>query len=110
MERRLGAGCVRDVTVPVPSRGDLILRPDFARLLEGLVARCGAARGELSVGSADLKMLAGQGPLAARAALPLPDVVATPLVPWLLAAALLLALLELGVRRLAVRPADADDR
>jgi len=76
-----------------------MLRPTFARFLAALVAPCQAAGGGPGLGAAELAVLAGGGPLAATRTIPAPDAVATPLVPWLLAAALVLALLELGVRR-----------
>jgi hypothetical protein len=103
VEHRLGAGCVRSVAIAVPARGDLILRPDFARLLGYLAAPCGFAS-RRSVGPPDPVMLAGRGPLASNATLPAPEVIEAPLVPWLLAAALLLALLELRIRRPTTRP------
>ncbi|HKU62407.1 MAG TPA: hypothetical protein VJQ44_14370, partial [Gemmatimonadales bacterium] len=101
LETRLGAGCTRDILIPVPSRGDLVLRSDFGRLLSALAAPCGAA-GTHPGGVRDLAALAGRGALASRASLPVPEIVSTPLVPWLLAAALLLALVELRVRRRAL--------
>jgi hypothetical protein len=105
VDRRLGAGCVRDVAIPVPSRGDLILRPDFARLLARMAAPCDPGRAPWPPGTPDLAALAGSGPLALGAALPVPEDLPTPLVPWLLAGALVLALVEL---RLRGRPAQAE--
>jgi len=99
VERRIGQGCIRDVAIAAPTRGDVMLRPTFARFLAALVAPCQAAGGGPGLGAAELAVLAGGGPLAATRTIPAPDAVATPLVPWLLAAALVLALLELGVRR-----------
>ena len=40
-ERSLGAGCVRDVAIPIEQRSDLTLRPPFRALLAALVAPCG---------------------------------------------------------------------
>jgi hypothetical protein len=99
IDRAVGAGCIRDVAIPVPTRGDLVLRPAFGRFLRALGAPCEVVAGGPALREAELRALAGSGPLAAHDAIQAPDVVATPLVPWLLGAALLLALLELLVRR-----------
>jgi hypothetical protein len=95
----VGAGCIRDVAVPVPLRGDLVLRPAFGRLVRALAAPCGTESVGPGLGALELSALAGSGPLAPREAIAPPDHIATPLVPWLLGAALALALLELLVRR-----------
>jgi hypothetical protein len=99
VERDAGAGCIRDVAIPVPARGDLVLRPAFAQLLAALAAPCQRAAGSRALGVPELQALAGSGPLAASSAIAPPEAVDTPLVPWLLGAALLLVLLELLVRR-----------
>lgn len=99
IDRAVGAGCIRDVAISVPPRGDLVLRPAFGRFLRALSAPCEAVAGGPLLGDAQVSALAGGGPLAASGAIHAPDIVSTPLVPWLLGAALLLALLELFVRR-----------
>src|SRR5690606_38902773 len=110
VERVVGAGCIRDVAIPVPERGAVVFRPSFGRLVRVLVAPCGAVA---SVGpglSADeLAVLAGEGSLAARDGIARAERVRTPLVPWLFVLALLLALLELWVRRGARAGAPAGD-
>lgn len=109
VERVVGVGgCIRDVAVPVPERGDVMLRPSFARLVTALGAPCLAATGGTGMDADALAALAGDGPLASREDIAAPEVVATPLVPWLLAAALALVLLELWVRR-GRRAAATDD-
>jgi hypothetical protein len=99
IERSVGEGCIRDVAVPVPGQGDLVLRPAFARFLRALAAPCEGIAGGAALDDARVRELAGEGTLAARGDIRAPDVTATPLVPWLVGAALLLALLELLVRR-----------
>jgi hypothetical protein len=99
IERSVGSGCIRDIAIPVPTRGDLILRPAFGRLVRALMAPCAAVSGGLAADSATRSTLAGNGALASHDAIRAPDSVATPLVPWLLALAILLVLLELFVRR-----------
>ncbi|HEX7120602.1 MAG TPA: BatA domain-containing protein [Longimicrobiales bacterium] len=104
VERAVGAGCIRDVAIPVPERGDVVLRPAFGQLLRALAAPCRATAGAAGLGVEALRALAGDGPLASREQVAPPDAVATPLVPWLLAAALALALAELRLRRRAATP------
>jgi Aerotolerance regulator N-terminal len=99
IDRAVRAGCIRDVAIPVPTRGDLVLRPVFARFLRALAAPCEMVAGGPSLGDAQVSAIAGTGRLAASAEIHAPDVVVTPLVPWLIGAALALALLELYVRR-----------
>jgi hypothetical protein len=99
VEYTVGAGCIRDVAVPVPTHGDLMLRPSFGRLVSALGEPCRATATGVGVSEHEGMLLAGSGPLAARESIAQPERVATPLVPWLLAAALIVALLELLVRR-----------
>ena len=98
-ERALGAGCIRDVAIEIPTRGDLVFRPSFGDFLRALAAPCAGAGAGAPMGPDDLRMLAGAGPLAPSARIAPAERLSTPLVPWLLGAALLLALAELLVRR-----------
>jgi hypothetical protein len=98
IERRVGAGCIRDVAIPVPVVGDLMLRPAFGHFLRAIIAPCHAEAHESRLGDTQVSALAGAGRLAASRTIPAPDLVATPLVPWLLGAALLVALLEIFIR------------
>jgi hypothetical protein len=98
IERQVGERCIRDVAIPVPSRGDLVLRPAFGRFLDQIFAPCGTPTGTAPLGDAEVGKLAGTGRLAARRAIRVPDLLATPLVPWLLGVALLLAVLEILIR------------
>ncbi len=104
VERVARAGCIRDVAIPVPTRGDLVLRAGFERLFRALVAPCDAVSGGLGADSAMTHALAGAGPLAGHDAIRAAVTVPTPLVPWMLGLALLLLLLELFVRRRAAAP------
>lgn len=99
VEHVVGPGCIRDVAIPVPSKGDIMLRPSFGRLLETLGAPCAATSGGPGQAAKVLEVMAGTGPLVAAAMIRPPDTITTPLVPWLLALALVLALAELLVRR-----------
>jgi hypothetical protein len=99
VERDIGSGCIRDVAIDVPTRGDIVLRPAFGQLVRALVSPCATVAGGLAADGAAIAALAGEGRLASHDLVRPPDNVATPLVPWLLAAAIVLVLLELLVRR-----------
>ena len=99
VERVVGAGCVRSLAIPMPTAGDAILRPEFVRFVEALAAPCGAAHDFSPMPPELMTALAGGPRLAPSSALTPRATRMTPLVPWLLAGALLLALLELLVRR-----------
>jgi hypothetical protein len=43
-EHSLGAGCVREVAIPVDAIGDVALRPSFKGLTASLIAPCGGVR------------------------------------------------------------------
>lgn len=105
VERSVGAGCVRGVAIPVTGTGDLILSPGFVRLLTALTDACGGGRRLAVLSPAQRATLAGTGGLAPSSLIRPPDVTASPIVPWLLALALLLAAFELFARR-AGKPTD----
>lgn len=96
-----GAGCIRTVTIGVPSRGDLVLQPRFTRLAAALAAPCGGRPMLDALDSARVAALAGPMPRAhaAGSALAAPETIRSPLVPWLLAAALLFAVAALLLQR-----------
>lgn len=98
-ERVVGAGCIRDVAIELPARGDVTLRPAFGDLLRALGAPCARSVVGPPMTAEDVRALAGSGALAPAAAIAPADRLSTPLVAWLLGAALALALLELLVRR-----------
>ncbi|HRQ78331.1 MAG TPA: BatA domain-containing protein [Gemmatimonadaceae bacterium] len=102
-ERGLGQGCLRDIGLYVPERGDVTLREPFAQLLAVLLEPCGGRRSAAPSDSL-LVAFAGDGPLAA-AALFERDGQGSPLVPWLLAAALLMLIAEQWWRRRATSEA-----
>ena len=95
--------CARSVAIPLDSTGDLVLRPDFLRMRDRLLGACGAGATQPdSAAAATLaKVVAGSGRLARASAFPPGPSASSPLAPWLLALALVAALLELLVRRRA---------
>jgi hypothetical protein len=90
-------GCERVVDVAVPS--DVALGLAYRRFVSAMHRPCGAAR-PLPTDSSELATLRGSGPvrIPARAVAAAIDTPA-PLVPWLLGAALVLAIAELFMRR-----------
>lgn len=108
-ERVVGAGCIRDVAIAVPQRGDLVLRPAFARLVEALAQPCRALATGVPADSTTLAAIKGDGELADHDSIPAPEDVRTPLVPWLLAGALLLAVLEPFIRGRRSAASSAND-
>lgn len=104
VERRLDAGCVRDVGIAVPAGGDIALHPAFQRIVRTLLAPCGQMAPEqaLRADSAAVSLLVGTTRSAAPGAALRSDTNRySPLATWLLALALLLAITELTVRRRA---------
>jgi hypothetical protein len=98
-ERALGSGCLRDVAVGVPERGDVTLRAPFAALLDVLVEPCGGRR-SAAASDALRADLAGDGSLAPASRFT-SGAAGSPWTPWLLPAALLALLAEQWWRRRA---------
>lgn len=100
-----GQGCLRRVDIGVPVIGDLVLSRRFERLVERLTGGCGASfdseplspARETSLRRPDLPARIAAGAVAA------PAVQHSRLAAWLLAAALLLAVAELLLRRRLAR-------
>ncbi|HET7551340.1 MAG TPA: BatA domain-containing protein [Gemmatimonadaceae bacterium] len=95
--------CFRTVTVPVPARGDLVLRPRFAEFAAKLLRPCGGATPLTASTEARLAALAGtdEDRLVPRSEIAPPSRVPQPLVPWLYGAALAFAAGAMVVRRRA---------
>ncbi len=91
-------GCVRHVGVGVPSAGDLVLRPPYARFVAALRAPCGGA-GATAIPDSVLTALSGEGPLAPARALADAAGGESPLAALLLALALLALGAEWWLRR-----------
>lgn len=103
VESPAASGCVRSISVPIPTVGDAVLRPAFARFLGSLRAPCAALENVTLASDANARMIEGPSHLAATSSLRPQMARMTPLVPWLLGAALALALLELLLRRRSER-------
>lgn len=110
MERALGSGCVRSVSVPVSAGGDFVLRPDFHAVLRDLIQPCGGAPAYRPMPAASLSMVAGSGRLAPSGSFAQIRPDTSPIAKWLLIASLACALLELLVRRRRAPESIADAR
>ena len=96
-ERALGQGCLRDIGIGLPERGDLTLRTPFVQLLRVLVEPCGGQRSAAPADSV-LAAFAGTGALAPAAAFDGTQA-SSSLTPWLLLLALALLVFEHWWRR-----------
>lgn len=85
-ERPVGLGCVREIGITIPERGDVTLREPFRQLLAVLTEPCGGRRSR-SPSDSVLTAFAGDGPLVSAAAFE-HERAGSPLTPWLLLAAL----------------------
>ncbi len=98
-----GSQCVRSIGITLPRSRDLLLRTDLQRLIEEMRGPCGEVTDFTPLSGVELSNLVAAGPLAPAAALPRREVSWSPLTIWLLAAALLILLLEVAARRQTLR-------
>lgn len=100
MEAAHHSGCIRSISIPVPSVGDLVLDPRFQRLAARLTGPCNSPPVSQPIDSIRLAVLIGSpGGRVAGLSLPRPVAIDSPITPWLLGAALVLGLGELVLRR-----------
>lgn len=97
-ERRLDAGCVRDVAVGVPLAGDLTLRAPFVAFLQAVVEPCGGARGA-TVSDSAARAFTGDDRAASARLLVAAGATDQTLAAWLLGGALLALAAEWAMRR-----------
>jgi hypothetical protein len=98
-ERKMMNGCVRDVAIPLPRAGDLVLRESTRRLIAALSAKCEYYGPTTFASDSALAQLRGTGPLVATRALESRTAPPGHLTTWLLVAALALLLIEPLLRR-----------
>ncbi len=98
-ERTVMNGCVRDIAIPLPRSGDLVLRESTRRLVAALGAPCGFRGAQQYASDSTLAKLAGGGPLVGTRALEANSAPPGHLATWLLLAALALLLIEPLLRR-----------
>jgi hypothetical protein len=105
VEKKMDAGCVRSVAIPVPAAGDLVIRPEFVQLIAAIAAPCGEKASPDVLPAPAVASLAGTGGLATGSAFAARDDLASPLAPWLFGIALAAAIGELFARSLSRRGA-----
>lgn len=93
-----GGGCVREVAVPVPAVGDLVLRHGYAAFVQELIAPCGGHAQLQTVDDSTTALLGGEGALLPTGLVHVEER-RSPLTVWLLTLALVAALVELPLRR-----------
>jgi hypothetical protein len=98
VESPLGLGCVRTIGVGVPAAGDVTIQPAFGAIARALFAPCENANVADAAPDSVARTFARAGAAASATALRSSDE-RSPLAPWLVAAALLLLIGELAVRR-----------
>ncbi len=100
VERDSAQTCTRSIAIPIDTSGDMLLRPSFARFRGALSTPCGTlGRLGSSPDMATTRMLTGSGSLASVARFAAPMDIDSPLARWLAVAALLLAIVEMVMRR-----------
>jgi hypothetical protein len=97
-ESSLGRGCVRHVGIGVPEAGDAALAPATQRLVRALAAPCGDAARIAPVHDSLVRRLAGAGGAVPGRRLVRAGPATSPATPWLLAAGIVLLLVEMLVR------------
>jgi hypothetical protein len=100
VEKKMGLGCMRSVAIPVSVAGDLVIRPEFVRLVEAIAGPCSDKFAPTPLDAAMMASLAGGGRLASGKAFPAREDISSPLAPWLFGIALAAAIGELFARRL----------
>ena len=95
----LGEGCIRNVAIPLPAAGDLVLRESFLRLSRSLLASCSGSSDATSAPEVWLDSLRGSERLFPSKTVGGSVERKTPAHPWLLLSAALVFALEPLVRR-----------
>lgn len=99
-QQTLGRGCVRTAGVAIPSEGDVALSAAVRSILSAVVEPCGGVVDAESPRDSALRWLSsGASDPRSRAVSRDAGHSVTPLVPWILGAALLVAIAELLARR-----------
>lgn len=98
IERDTGEACRRSILIPLDSTGDMLLRPGFVKMRASLSRPCQRA---LSTPDAALASIisGGSGKLANTADFPAAIDSASPVSRWLIALAIILAIMEMLFRR-----------
>lgn len=98
IERDSGRTCRKSVLIPLDSAGDMILRPAFVKFHESLSEPCQHASSAPDAALATL-VTGSDGKLASATDFPVATDVTSPIARWLIVLAILLAILEMVLRR-----------
>ena len=104
LEHPLGAGCMRDVAIPIAETGDLALRRSVRDLVDALTAPCAGRTGSAVLPDERIASLRGGGALLPARLAPRGAARPSPAASWLFGLAALLLLGEMLLRP-RVRPA-----
>ena len=107
IERSTAGGCTRDVVVPKPVAGDLMLRPEYQRFTAVFDAPCGQALRSANPVIAPWVVDSAMPRHIATRALADASLAPTLLTKWCLGLGLLVLLIELLVRRIYAAPTRA---
>lgn len=99
VDKKMGLGCVRSVAIAIPVAGDLVIRPEFVRLVEAIAGLCGDRLTPTPVAAPIVGLLAGGGRLAPGREFTARQDAVSPLAPWLFGIALAAAIGELFARK-----------
>jgi hypothetical protein len=99
VERPLGEGCVRDVAFDLPPSGDVPLRESVRRLVGVIAASCERSEPLIAMSAERIDSLRGSGNLLSTSAVPRHTRERSPAPSWLLIAAALILMVEVGVRQ-----------
>ncbi len=99
IQRNVVGGCLRSVNIPVPQKGDLVIRSEFVAIVSRLIAPCALTLSTAPLPDSLLARLKGGNAAAARSAFAGDNHQKSPFTPWLLLASLILLALEQFVRR-----------
>ncbi len=91
--------CIRSVNIPVPARGDLVIRPEFVGAVRRILMGCSAAHSGGLLADSLTARLKGGSAAAPRNAFQPRVSQQSPYTPWLLLAAALLLIAEMFARR-----------
>ena len=104
VERVRGHGCIREVAFDFAPSGDVPLRESTRRLMAIAAAPCEGHQAHPALNASQRSSLRGTGPLLAMSAASRASRAQSAATSWLLIAAALLLVIELGVRRRAASP------
>lgn len=99
VQRNTGSDCIRSTNIPIPQRGDLVLRPEFVAIVSGLLQPCSARVLFSAAPDSYVTRLRGGTTAAPGHVLPAPPPRQSPFTIWLLMASIGFLVMEQIARR-----------